>query len=208
VSLYIKTLAEMKAELGIGDSVDDAVLTAWMEGTQGRMATHCRRLFLEQSSRAEIHDGGKTSLFVRAYPIETLSEVVVDQDQDWTDSANVLASDDYLANHKRGAIVYGRGGSPWPEGYQNIRVTYTGGLVASDGTAANSYVEDEDLQTLKRAFVMQAGFEWRNRETLGITQISQSGAARQVGAGVALALKGITLMPEVQEALGPLRRML
>ena len=53
---------------------------------------------------------------------------------------------------------------------------------------------------------MQVGFEWRNKENLGVTQIAQNGVSVQTGAGVALALKGMTLMPEVEQALLPLLR--
>ena len=208
MSLYINTLVEMKAGLGIDDSVDDAVLTAWLEGLEGRIDMFCRRILLQETSRVEIHNGGETSLFVMAWPLETVSEVVIDGDQDWDNANSVLDSDDYLVNHRRGSILYGRGSSRWPEGALSIRVTYTGGLVAADGTAASSYVESSHLRSLKRAFMMQGEFEWRNRETLGITQISAGGVAKQVGAGVALALKGKTLLPEVEQTLAPLVRIL
>ena|GEM_PF-3294540 len=208
MSLYIRTLDQMKGELGISSDDSDTELTAWLEGLQGRFDTHCRRIFLEQTSRVEIHDGGYSSLFVEAWPIESVSEILIDSDQDWSDPDNTLDSDDYLVANKRGMILYSRGNYRWPRGRLSIRTTYTGGLIASDGTAANSYVEYGHRQTLIRAFIMQAGFEWRNRETLGIMQISASGMAKQVGAGVALALKGVTLMPEVQTALQPLVRTL
>ena len=207
MSLYIVTLAEMKATLGIADTVDDAVLTDWLEGVQGRVDGFLGRLLLEASGAQEILDGGETSLFVKRWPIESVSEIVINGDQDWTDANSILDSDDYLVNHRRGSILYGRGRSPWPDALQSIRVTYTGGMFNSDTTAANSYVTESDRESVRRAVYMQAGFEWRNRETLGITQINASGVGKQVGAGVALALKGKTLLPEVEETLWPLKRV-
>ena len=53
---------------------------------------------------------------------------------------------------------------------------------------------------------MQANFEWRNRKTLGINQVSQSGASIQQGAQVSLALKQRTLLPEVETTLQPFVR--
>ena len=208
MSLYINTIAEIKADLGIGDTTDDAVLTRWLEGLQGRIASHCGRAFLEESGRVEIFDGGYTSLLVHAWPIESVSGIVIAADQDWTDADSALDSDDYLVNYRRGAILYGRGTSRWPGGRQLIRVTYTGGLVAADGTAASSYVETRHLQALKRAFMMQGEFEWRQRTTLGLSQISMAGASIQQGPQVTLALKGTTLVPEVQTTLHPLMRII
>ncbi len=208
MALYIVTLAEMKAELGIDDSVDDSVLTEWLEGLQGRIDGSLERTLLEGAGAQEIFDGGKSSLYVERWPIESVSEILIDGDQDWTDPDTTLDSDDYLVAHKRGRIVYGRGNAKWPSVMQGIRVTYTGGLIASDGTAANSNVKDSDLQAVRRAMFMQAGFEWRNRKTLGVTSISGSGVAKQVGAGATLAIRGKTLLPEVEETLFPLRRIL
>jgi hypothetical protein len=68
-------------------------------------------------------------------------------------------------------------------------------------------VDDGELQRLKRAFFMQAQFEWNHRQHLGTTSISKGGMAIQTGAGVMLALKGKTLLPEVEETLLPLKRV-
>ena len=207
MGLYIVTLAEMKAELGVEDTNDDAVLTEWMEGIQGRFDEYCQRIFLYEADEEEIFDGDVTSLAVKRWPIDSAADIsiYIDADQAWG-SDTLLDSDDFRVNYRRGRIVYGTGTSKWTAGFQNIKVVYSGGFVKSDGTAATG-VEATQLDALRRAFFMQLGFEWRNRETLGITQISQSGAARQVGAGVALALKGKTLMPEVAETLRPFMRV-
>lgn len=207
MSLYIATLAEAKADLGIGDTADDAVLTRWLEALQGRLETHCGRVFLEEASRREIHDGGVSELLVAAWPIESVSEILIDGDQDWTDPSDTLTTDDYLVEHKRGRIIYGRGSARWPALRQGIRVTYTGGLLDANGAAANSHCAAADVQALKRAFLMQGEFEWRNRQTLGLAQISATGMTVQAGAQVALALKGQTFLPEVETTLAPLRRI-
>ena len=204
MNLYIATLAELKTMLGITDTGDDSAITQMAVAIQGRFDSHCRRQFLYAASQTEYLDGGVSELLVHRWPIASIASIIVDIDQAWsTDDA--LASTDYRLNMKRGKIVYGTGTYPWPEGFQNIRVVYAGGFVKSDGTAAD-HVEAGDLETLRRGFLMQVGYEWRNKEILGITQISQNGASVQAGAGVALALKGMTLMPEVELTLQPLKR--
>jgi hypothetical protein len=48
---------------------------------------------------------------------------------------------------------------------------------------------------------MQGAFEWRNREKIGLAQVSQSGVSVAAGAQVALALKFQSLLPEVETML-------
>lgn len=199
MALYIATLAEVKADLAIADTTDDAVLTRWLEGLQGRFDACCGRRFLYSSEETEILDGGVKSLFVRRWPIASMSAVAIDVDQDWTDEDNVLDSDDYIVEHRRGALLYGRGFAPWPEGRQCIRLVYAGGFVTNLGAAA-SYVDAYELQTLKRAFLMQGEFEWRNRRTLGLSQVSQNGTA--------LSIAPAALLPDVASALASLARVL
>lgn len=199
----IVTLEEMKAELGIEDARDDVVLQQWLVGLEARISNHCRRDFVRQEDGAEIINGGNTYLMLKRWPVESITSVHVSPDQEW-DADSLLAADDYRIDYIRGKLVYGSGGIPWPAGFQNIRVVYTGGFVPADETpgAGESAMPEE----LRRAVFMQAGFEWRNRQDLGKTQIGADGASVQFGAGVALALKGRTLMPEVRSTLQPLRR--
>ena len=206
MSLYIVTLAEMKAELGIDDTDDDSVLTEWMEGLQGRFDEFLERTLLRSASETEILDGGSRFIYTKRWPIESVTSIHIASDQDW-DNGTVLDATvpDYLIDQDRGKISYGVGTYQWPDGFQNIRVIYAGGYVACDGSPTGDQTAMPDA--IRRAFFMQSGYEWRNRHTLGITQISASGAAKQVGAGVALDLKGKTLMPEVEQTLMPFKRV-
>lgn len=206
MTLYIATLAEIKADLGITDADDDLTLQRWLLGLQGRFDTHCRRTFLYQAVETEIFDGGAASLYMRRWPITGVHSIKIDADQDW-DAAAALSSADYVVAPRRGRIVYGRGTGNWPDGAQNIQVVYAGGFVKSDGTAA-AYVDEGDLQALKRAFAMQASYEWRNRRTLGMAAVSAQGVNVQQSAGGMLSMAGQTLLPEVESALKPLVRML
>jgi hypothetical protein len=196
MSLYIVTLAEMKAELGLSDTADDAVLTRWMNGLQGRFDDECGRGLLRSADLEEILDGGESFLFLSRFPVESVASVHVAADQDWSD-ANRLAASDYILNKGRGRLMPAGIGAQWPQGAQNIRVVYTGGFVACDGTPAAG--QSAMPETIRRAFVMQLGFEWRNRLELGKSSVAVQGQSVQIAEA--------KLMPDVREALSAYRRI-
>ena len=181
--LYIATLEEMKSEVGIEDEVEDSVLTIWLEGLQDRIDDFLSRTLLRIVDETEYHDGGERFIYTKHWPIEDVSSIVIAHDQDW-DNGTVLDSPvpDYLVNEKRGKISYATGTNNWPGGFQNVRTILTGGYVACDANVGSGQTAMPDWA--RRAMFMQCGFEWRNRETLGITQISAGGAAKQVLAGL------------------------
>lgn len=196
MSLHIVTLAEMKAELGLADTADDAVLTRWMEGLQGRFDEHCRRGLLRTADIEEIHNGGDTYLFLSRFPVESVASVHLSAAQDWS-AANALESDAFLVNKQRGRLMLAGFGNRWPEGEQNIRVSYTGGFVAAGSTPTAG--QTAMPEALRRAFVLQLGFEWRNRANLGKTGVS--------GQGLTLDISPAKLLPEVEDALATFRRL-
>jgi hypothetical protein len=193
--LYIKTLQEMKEELGVKDSEDDTLITDLLEGLQARFDDFLERTLLRGVDVAEIFDGGALSLATRRFPVESVSAIYIDEDQAFG-SESVLTADDYRVNYSRGRIVYQLGSSEWPDGFQNIKVVYTGGFVATDATAT----EGQFVMpvAVRRALSIQASFEWRNRRNLGQQSVS--------GQGVNISLAPAKLLPEVQEALWPFKR--
>lgn len=196
MSLYIVTLAEMKAELGLTDTNDDAVLTKWMNGLQGRFDDECQRPLLRGADIEELFDGGSSWLFLARFPVESIASVHVSADQDWSD-ANKLAAADYVLNKPRGRLMVAGIGDAWPEGAQNIRVVYTGGFVACDGNVAAGQMAMPEA--IRRAFFMQLGFEWRNRLNLGKANISMQGQSVQIAEA--------RLLREVRDVLELYRRI-
>jgi len=194
--LYIATLADMKEELGIKDSQDDNLLTNLLEGLQGRIDDFLERTLLRGENVSETLDGGVLSLALRRYPLETVSQIFIDEYQVFgTDT--LLDTDDYRINYSRGRIVYQSGSSEWPEGFQNIKVVYTGGYVAIEEDAQEGQAALPE--SIKRAFKMQASFEWRNRRNMGQQSVS--------GNGVNIQLAPAKLLPEVQDALWSYKRL-
>lgn len=194
--LYILTLDEMKDALGIKDAQDDAMVTGLLEGLQGRFDQECNRTFLYSSSIVEMFDGGQQWLLVKAFPIDAIASVHVDEAQAWTGDT-LLPATAYRINKARGRIVYGAGEYYWPIGFQHIRVVYSGGLIKSDFSAAPG-ADSSDIEAVKRALRIQANFEWRNRQNLGQQAVSAQ--------GVNMTLAKAELLPEVKSILNGIRR--
>lgn len=205
--LFMVTLLEMKENLGIEDSMDDAVLERWLVGLQSRIEDHCRRKFARVVDQVETLNGGHPFLFLDRWPLESVASVHVSDAQEW-DAGSLLDAASVRTDFIRGKMMYGTNpnGSLWPRGFQNIRVQYTGGFVAAGETVEAGQFEMDD--SLRRAVMMQGEFEWRNRKVLGVGQMSAQGVSISAKPSVALSLKGKTFMPEVGTTLAPLRRIL
>jgi hypothetical protein len=195
MSLHILTLAEAKADLGLTDTTDDAVLTRHMEGLQGRFEAYLGRTLLRGTDVEEILDGGMTWLLLTRFPVESVKTVHVDAAGAWG-AETLIAADGYRIHKARGRVVYAGGVYGWPSGSRNVRVVYTGGYVAAGSTPSTG--QEAMPEGLRGAFGMQLGFEWRNRRNLG---------AQNVGAqGQSVTLAPAKFLPAVTDALESFKR--
>lgn len=192
----IVTLSEMKAELGLTDTTDDAALTLWMAALDGRFDSFLNRTLARSAAAEEIFDGGGKMLLLARFPVESVASINVDGAALWA-ADTLLDADAYRLNKTRGRIYYGTSGDiAWPAGRQNIRVIYAGGYVgAGELPAAGQTAMPE---AIRRAYLMQCGFEWRNRSHLGQASVSAQGA------GINLA--PAKLLPEVETILEEFKR--
>jgi len=197
MSLNILTLAELKSLVGISDTDEDTLITLWAESLQDRFDDHCNRS-LVIGNYEETFDGGGSWLFLDAYPVVSITSITID--------STALTAANYTLNNARGRIAYQEGEAEWPDGEQTIVVSYRGGYVATGDTPATG--ETAMPGAIKRAMMLQFEHEWRNRQHLGISQVSAKGVSINAGAQVSLALKRQTLMPEVESALLPYVRMI
>jgi len=193
--LYIATLNEIKAEIGIADAEDDVGLTTKAEGLQGRFDDHLQRTLLRGADVEEIFDGDYTWLTPTRYPIESVAHIYVDADAVFGADTEISSSD-YRLNKRLGRIAYMAGQYKWAAGMQNIKVVYTGGYVAAGTVAASGQVAMPE--TIRRLFFMQLGFEWRNKTTLGNQSVSAQGAS--------VSLAPAKFLPEVEEGLSIYKR--
>ena len=197
MALYIATLTQIKSELNLSDTTDDDRLTRLGEGLQGRFEAFLCRNLLRSTTAEEVFSGDVRELHVSRWPIESVAHVYVSADQTWT-AANELDANlkEYIYDGAAGTLRYGYGSDPWPEGWQNIKVCYTGGYVSAADTPSG--VQSAMPAAIVGAFLMQWGFEWRNREHLG----RQSAGAQ----GVSIALAPAQFLNAVKDALAPFVR--
>jgi len=193
----IVTLSEMKAELGLSDTTDDALLTQAMAALDGRFDSFLNRILARGINVIEYFDGGGRTLLLARFPVESVTSINVDADAVWG-AATLLGSTDYRLNKLRGRIVFGADGSEsWPTGYQNIRVVYTAGFVA--GGEIPPAGQSAMPEAIRRAYILQCAFEWRNRTHLGQQSVSAQGGS--------INLAPAKLLPEVQDILNEWKRI-
>lgn len=191
----IATLSEIKANLGLTDTQDDALLATAITALEGRFDAHLNRALARSENVVEQLHGGAMSLWLKRFPLESVASIYVSADHEWI-AANLLDVTDYTIVEEEGRIVYGYGIECWPAGVGNIRVTYTGGYVAA-GTAPSAG-QTALPEAIRGAFFMQFAFEWRNRSSLGATSVSAQGAS--------INLAPAALLPEVKSVLAPFWR--
>lgn len=189
----IVTLAEAKAELGIGDTTDDTSLQRLLDGLQARFEELTNRRFA-RATVTEVHDGGTRCLYVQRRPIETLTTLIVDPAREFDAADALTVGDDYWIDAANGRIYYQ--GGIWPVGVAIIQAVYTGGYVAAGTTPSSG--QTAMPEALRRALFMQAQFEWRNRTTLGASSMSAQGINVQIAPA--------KLLPEVEDILGSFMR--
>ena len=151
----------------------------------------------EATRRQQVADSLRRMLTVlnSGQPLEAILDHIMAEACSLLDAED----NDYRVDPRRGRIVYGANGTqPWPSGVQNIRVIYSGGMFSAQGAPASGWTTQDEVDTIKRAMMLQAGYEWRNRQTLGIEQLNMQGLGKKTKA---------ELLPEVKDALLPYRRM-
>jgi hypothetical protein len=163
-------------ELGEADTQYDALLTGLLMAVSGRFETGCRRSLGRGENIVEILDGGRNSISLSRYPIESISEVVESRYQDWTNGYVLTENQNFVADKKSGLLY--RENFRWGVGPQSVRVTYTGGYVLPGETATTGQMElPAEIQF---AILEQCRFEWKRRGDLGITSAGAGGGSWQV----------------------------
>ncbi len=109
-------------------TTESGLLINLINRTSARMETYCGRKF-KARSYIEYQDGdGGPMVFTDQYPITTVSSLWDDIERLFTNSANdEIDSADYLIYSDEGSIRLYNDESTFDRGYQNIRITYSGG---------------------------------------------------------------------------------
>jgi len=195
--MAVVTAAEVRAYIPtLTGSTDDTLLVtlvsrfdALASAVMGYPNQSSGALSIESGTYVEYLDGpGGRELALTVKPVTAIASVYDDPDLDYTDSADLISSDDYTLYGIEGRVIldYNATDTAWSVGRRHIKVTYTGGY--SGGTMPNA---------IKHAACLQVAHWYQSRAHIGRTNLSSGGQT--------VALKTLELLPEVKEALRPYR---
>ncbi len=190
--MYICTLDEIKAQIGIDDTEEDAALTIWVDGLESRFERYLQRKLLRQVDREQYFSGRGDSrvVYLDLFPVESITEVTIEEQ----------AHSGYGLIRNRGRLLYSDvlDGTSWPYGDDNIRVVWTGGYVAAgEVVGAGQHAMPDDI---RRALILQVSYEWRHKEQIGLKSVGMDGTN--------ISMAPASLLMEVKDSLGPYRRIL
>ncbi len=111
---------------------ENNLLVSLINRASSRMENYCGYNF-KNREYTEYQDGdGSPTVFTDNYPITSVSALWDDTERAFTDSTNdLIDSDDYLIYSKEGSIRLYNDETVFSKGYQNIKITYSGGYEAS-----------------------------------------------------------------------------
>lgn len=133
----IDTLNNVKAAMLVSGSGDDDLLVRLMGGADAFIAEHTGRDF-DGGAFTELHPAGRTTLFLRNFPVTSVTSVKVDPARQFG-SDTVRAADTYVLHADRGLIesltgpfLAPRSGirDDWPAAVQVVYATATGAVPA------------------------------------------------------------------------------
>lgn len=135
---------------------------------------------------------GRRRIMLPAYPVSASPAAVIKSDT-WRvfGSDTVVDSSCYAIDLDRGVVFF----DLWipDEGFQTLRVTWTGGMGATPEALAESY------PAVSQAIAMQVAHEYRRRARLDVASLS-------VGSQVIGAVGEVKLLDLVEQMLQPHRR--
>lgn len=124
----------------------DAVITSLIEDAQAHVEAEVGRT-VESAARTETFDGGERTLFLRFFPVTTLTSV--------TEDGTVLTVDDDFMWYENGGLIRVAGDRQvaWKTlKRQAIDVVYTGGYLSPDHDAELEHLGSICAEMVARAF--------------------------------------------------------
>jgi hypothetical protein len=204
--MSLDTLANVKLRLGITTSADDSLLTALMDTADHWVAENCQRDF-GGGTFTEYHPAGGAVVFVRNYPIQSVTSVKVDPSYafgagtTWPTTTYVVHADRGAVQSLVGPFLPGLPGlpvcgvPPWALAPRAVQVVYTTatGAVPADVKAAYALVVGHWYRHVKTQIA--AGYQNVTQQTFGDT--TAIFAKDQIN--------GLPLPPDVHQLLAPHR---
>lgn len=126
----ITTKARIKARLGISVAGFDDLFDNLILAVTARIEQMTGRRFIQGTYTNELHDGSnidggrRTFLIVKNAPLQAISSIQYKAGSNTTPNWTTISPDDYHVDLAAGIVHFPHG---LPAGFQNVRVTYTGG---------------------------------------------------------------------------------
>lgn len=146
--MSLDTLANVKSRLGISGSGDDTLLGLLQDSADKFIANWCERDF-EGGSFTEYHPGGSPFVYLRNYPLSSVTSVKVDPSYAFGSDTLVPATA-YVSHTDRGVVQLLTGS--FIEGPRVVQVVYA--------TATSSVPND-----VKEAYARLVGYWYRRVKT-------------------------------------------
>lgn len=127
----LTTISRVKDRLDITGTTHDDLFTNLILGVTARIQQMTGRRFIQATYTNELHDGGdgfgsrRVFLIPKNAPLQSVSSVQYKLGPNSAPSWTTISSDDYDVDLVSGIIRFHY---PLPDGFQNIRITYTGGF--------------------------------------------------------------------------------
>lgn len=193
----IETLANVKASMLISGSGDDALLTWLMAAADGYVSELTGRNF-DGGAFTEAHPAGRAVLFLRNFPVASVTSVKVDAARAFG-SDTVRAASTYVLHADRGVIesltgpfLSPRGRDDWPAAVQVVYATATGAVPGA----------------VKEAFAQLVGHWYRQAKTFSgqeYQMLMERADGTDAKAWPWSVTGGLKMPPGVRELLDPYR---
>ncbi len=161
--MSLASLSDLKTHLGITVSDKDAALTALLAGAEAnvvRLARDAGVLLVTEEVTEQLDGADSERLILSSRPVVSITGVWVSEARDFTDSNKLAAT--ACVVYSRIGILRRVDGDDFPEGAQNVKVTYRAGY----GETAPADLK-EGIVVLAAALYGQIGKEGVQSETIG-----------------------------------------
>lgn len=119
----LTTLSSVKSYLGITSITNDALINSLIASVSAFIVSYAGRQ-LEAATYTEILSGGKKNLFLRNYPVNSVTSVRENIGTQGTPSMSTVSVDDYTIFYEAGFLEHR---SYFSRGSRNIEVVYNAG---------------------------------------------------------------------------------
>ena len=172
--MSLDTLANVKTRLGIAGTADDGLLALLQDSADAWVAGYCERDFAG-GTFTEYHPGSGAFLFLRNFPVESVTSVKADAAYGFG-ASTVVPATAYVVHAERGVIQSLAGPflpvslpavAPWGCGPRTVQVVYTTatGAVPADVKEAYAVLVGHWYRHVKTQ--VAAGFQNVTQQTFG-----------------------------------------